>query len=166
MKSCELAQVIVVEWNQRFTRRMGDASYNPFTYRARIRLSIPLWPRASEQERRETVIHETCHCIVKYKHGPFVSDHGEEWRQAMRACGVEPLRTHNVDRSGLVRRQRQFVLLDCPNESVEKKCRMNAREYNLVQQGAEMWCKVCGLPLTRNLAIEEDRATCAELQTP
>ena len=35
----ELAQVIVVEWNPRFTRKMGDASYNPYTFRARIRLA-------------------------------------------------------------------------------------------------------------------------------
>ena len=34
-----------------------------------IRLSIPLWPRASDQDRRETVIHEACHLIAFYKHG-------------------------------------------------------------------------------------------------
>ena len=72
----ELAQVIVVEWNPRFTRRLGDAGYSPITYRARIRLSIPLWPRASEQDRRETVIHETCHLIVGFKHGFGPAAHG------------------------------------------------------------------------------------------
>jgi SprT protein len=101
----ELAQVIVVEWNARFTRRMGDALYSPSTFRARIRLSIPLWERASEQDRRETVIHEACHLVVFYKH-PNAAQHGPEWREAMRNCGVEPQRTHNVDRTGLVRRNR------------------------------------------------------------
>jgi SprT protein len=57
----ELAQVIVVVWNSRFTRRLGDAAYNSTTFRARVRLSVPLWPRASEVDRRETVIHEACH---------------------------------------------------------------------------------------------------------
>ena len=60
----ELAQVILVEWSLRFTRRMGDATYSPINYGARIRLSIPLWPRASEEDRRETVIHEACHVIA------------------------------------------------------------------------------------------------------
>jgi len=65
----ELAQVVVVEWNPRFTRRLGDAGYSHVTFRATIRLSIPLWPRATDQDRRETVIHEVCHIIVGYKHG-------------------------------------------------------------------------------------------------
>ena len=77
----ELAQTIIVEWNKRFTRRLGDAYYNPFAYRARIRLSIPLWPRASAEDRRETVIHEVCHVIAKYKFGLFVADHGSEWKE-------------------------------------------------------------------------------------
>ena len=62
----ELAQVIVVEWNPRFTRRLGDAGYSSTTYRARIRLSIPLWPRSTEEDRRETVVHEACHIIAFY----------------------------------------------------------------------------------------------------
>ena len=53
----ELAQAVIVEWNSRFTRRLGDGIYSPLTFRARIRLSVPLWPRASEKDRRETVIH-------------------------------------------------------------------------------------------------------------
>ena len=77
----ELAQVIVVEWNPRFTRRLEDAAYSSITYRARIRLSIPLWPRATEEDRRETVIHETCHLIAFYKFGQVAAPHGSEWRR-------------------------------------------------------------------------------------
>jgi SprT protein len=151
----ELSQVILVEWNQRFTRRLGDAAYSPSTFRARIRLSIPLWPRASEEDRRETVIHEACHLIASFKHG-FVAAHGHEWRLAMRACGVEPLRTHQVDRTGLARRHRRFILLDCPNQGLESKCRCSAREYNKLRRGVEFWCKVCGLHLNSESAVEED----------
>ena len=82
----ELAQAIIVEWNPRFTRKMGDARYNQFTYLAKIRLSLPLWPRASQKERQETVIHEACHIIAAYKHGPFIRNHGAEWREAMRTA--------------------------------------------------------------------------------
>ena len=97
----ELAQAVIVEWNPRFTARLGDGSYSVITMEAKIRLSIPLWPRASEKDRRETVLHEACHVITKYKFGPFVANHGPEWKTAMRTCGVEPIRTHSVDRSGL-----------------------------------------------------------------
>jgi len=152
----ELAQVILVEWNPRFTRRIGDASYSSTTFRARIRLSSPLWQRASEVDRRETVIHEACHVIVGYKHGFAAAAHGAEWKEAMRNCGVEPLRLHAVDRTGLTRRQKRFILLGCPHEGVERKCRCSAREYNRLRRGVEMWCKVCGLHLDRESAIEEE----------
>jgi SprT protein len=151
----ELIPSITIEWNPRFTRRMGDASYSPITFRARVRLSVPLWPRASEQDRRETVVHEACHIIVKYKFGPLVKDHGVEWKQAMRNCGVEPLRLHSVDRTGLARHQRLFILNDCPNEH---QCRMSVREYNQVQRGAVMECKKCGLVVNQESPVEEDRA--------
>jgi SprT protein len=152
----ELAQVIVVEWKSRFTRRLGDAMYSPLTFQAKIRLSLPLWPRASEQDRRETVIHEACHIIVRYK-GMFVADHGPEWKAAMRNCGVEPLRTHAVDRTGLARRQRRYILLECPNHGLEHKCRITARQFNMVQRGAEFCCKKCRILVNRESAIEEDR---------
>ena len=153
----ELAQVIVVEWNRRFTRRLGDGMYSVITMAAKIRLSIPLWPRTSDQDRRETVIHEACHVIVKYRHGPFVRDHGSEWRAAMRNCGVEPLRTHSIDRTGLARPQRRFILHQCPNRGVEHKCRISLREFHLLEKGIEFWCKRCGIHVTENSPIEEDR---------
>jgi SprT protein len=156
----ELAQAVIVEWNPRFAARLGDGSYSVISMEAKIRLSIPLWPRASDQDRRETVIHETCHVIVKYK-GPFVRDHGPEWKAAMRNCGVEPLRTHSLDRSGLTRRQRRFVLLDCPNQGIEHKCRMTVRDFHRVQKGIEFWCKRCGIHITENSPIEEDRTAVA-----
>jgi len=149
----ELAQAFLVEWNRRFTRRLGDGHYSLLSMRARIRLSLPLWPRASEVDRRETVIHEVCHVIVFYKYGVFVRPHGAEWRQAMKNCGVQPVRTHNVDRTGLARQQRRFILLDCPNET---KCRIGAKQFNQVRKGKELWCKVCGLHLDRESAVEEE----------
>ena len=152
----ELAQAILVEWNPRFTRRLGDAGYSSVTFRARVRLSLPLWPRASDKDKRETVIHEACHVIVGFKHGLGPAPHGAEWKKAMRACGIEPLRLHSVDRTGLARRQKRFILLDCPNEGVERKCRITAREFNRVRRGQEFWCRNCGLHLDQKSAVEED----------
>ena len=156
----ELSQVVQIEWNPRFTRRTGDAMYCPHSYRATIRLSLPLWRRASEEQRRETVLHETCHVIAEYKFG-ILPPHGSEWKQAMINCGLEPVRTHAIDRTGLVRRQRLFTLCDCP---AEKRCRIGVRLYNAVQRGGEFWCKVCGLHLDRKAIIEEERRSVAEVQ--
>ena len=80
----DLAQIILVEWNPRFTSRLGDGGYNSrVLFGARIRLSLPLWPRASEEDRRETVIHETCHVMVGCKFGRQARHHGPEWKEAM-----------------------------------------------------------------------------------
>ena len=155
----ELAQMIVVEFNRRFTRRMGDGLYSPARMVGRIRLSIPLWERASEQDRKETVIHEACHIIAFYKDGNS-APHGSLWQQAMLNCGVEPLRTHAVDRTGLVRRQRLFVLCDCPKE---EKCRIGVRHFNLLRRGAVLSCKICGLDLDRNASIEEERTATLQI---
>ena len=161
----ELAQVIVVEWNPRFTRRLGDAGYSPTTFRARIRLSIPLWPRSTEEDRKETVIHEACHLIAFYKHRVVTAPHGTEWKEAMKNCGIEPLRLHTVDRTGLARRQKRFILLDCPHHGLEKKCRCTAREFNLLRRGKEFWCKVCGLHLDQESAIGEDGTAIVQKST-
>jgi predicted SprT family Zn-dependent metalloprotease len=103
------------------------------------------------------VIHEACHIIVGYKHGFGPALHGPEWQEAMENCSVEPLRLHAVDRTGLARKQRRFILLDCPNQGVKRKCRCTAREYNLLRRGKEFWCRVCGLHLNQDAAVEEDR---------
>jgi hypothetical protein len=44
---------------------------------------------------------------------------------------------------------------------LEKKCRCSAREHNILRRGGEFWCRNCGLHLTRESAVEEDRTTVA-----
>ena len=148
----ELAEMIVVEWNNRFTRKLADALHSPSRNLARIRLSIPLWPRATEQQRRDTVIHETCHVIV-FRQYPTARSHGSEWKEAMLNCGVEPVPSHSVDRTGLIRRQRRFVLVDCPQT---EKCGIGTRIFARLKRGEELWCKKCGLKLDRKAITEEE----------
>ena len=59
----ELAERIRVVWRC-FTARMGDARWDRLRSVGLIRLSVPLWPRASDEEWCETVIHEACHVIA------------------------------------------------------------------------------------------------------
>lgn len=73
-----LVHKIDFEFNASFTSRLGDAKWDRKRKRGRIRLSTPLWERASEKDRYETVIHEACHVIVGFVYPYRVSAHGNE----------------------------------------------------------------------------------------
>lgn len=105
---------ITVEWNARFTRRMGDATYGIY----RIRLSSPLWSRATKAEQNNTVAHEVCHIVAVHLYGFGAKGHGADWQLCMMRAGYEPNRCHNVDRTGLKRqntRTRVRLYCGCPD---------------------------------------------------
>src|SRR6185436_3239730 len=83
----EIIPRISVQFNPRFTNRMGDALFNGTIMR--IRLSTPLWGRASDEQKRETVIHEACHIIARYKHGLDIRPHGYHWISCMKKAGIK-----------------------------------------------------------------------------
>lgn len=115
----DLIALLWIDWKERFTSRMGDALYATKDQRVRrsserfridgticrCRFSIPLWLRATESERRQTVIHEVCHLVAAHEAhlaGRKVSSpHGREWKAVMRRAGVTPKRCHNVNNKGL-----------------------------------------------------------------
>ena len=140
-KACELNQVpelaltIRFEFNNRFTRRLGDASY----LKRQIRLSGPLWPRATAEEKRHVVIHETCHIIARYKFGGQIKPHGVEWRQCMVKAGEEPKRCHNVDRTGL-KRQTSHVSVNCGCDNPPKVTKHLATK---MRKGIRYRCRIC-----------------------
>lgn len=105
------------EWNNKFTRRMGDALPNRDRKGGKIRFSTPLWPAASVEEREETVLHELAHIIVECVHGPRfrwtssgrkLERHDSIWRSMLIRLGGTGARTHNVDRTHVKRRQSRF----------------------------------------------------------
>lgn len=95
-----------IQWNSRFTRRMGDAIYYRRTKIGRVRFSPVLWKRASPEERRETVIHEACHIVAEKNHPG--ANHGPVWKRYMEMAGAKGDRCHNVNRDGLRRRQKRI----------------------------------------------------------
>lgn len=130
----ELADRIRWEWSDRFTARMGDATFSL----NRIRLSRPLWPRASDAERRQTVIHEACHLIAFYKYGRQGTGHGAYWKATMRRAGVSPKRCHNVDRSGLKQSRAKFAFdCACMTHMVGKI------RANKIRAGVKYTCRRC-----------------------
>lgn len=100
----EFADQISWSFNNRFTRRMGDANY----ITQEMRFSAPLWERASLAEQRNTVKHETAHLIARKLFGRGIKQHGKEWRACMYNAGETPERCHTVNRDGLRRKQKRY----------------------------------------------------------
>lgn len=144
----ELNDRVRVEWNPRFSSKMGDARYISMT-NCRIRLSEPLWPRASEEQRRHTAIHEACHIVVAreyrslelFKSRP--KPHGKEWKEKMIECGEAPTRCHNVDTNGVKNSRKKFIYhCDCPGEA--KIHRVGPVKQRKIQTGKSYYiCKKC-----------------------
>ncbi len=134
-----LVNDIDVQWNSRFTAKLGDARFKPTG--SRVRFSTPIWPRASEEERRQTVIHEICHIIVAYEahvNGlPRRRSHGHEWQLMMVRCKVPPERTHCVDTKGLSTRRRVEISCGCKEILVTKYI------AGRIAFGADFRCKRC-----------------------
>ena len=111
--------VCTLEWSARFTRRMGDALVIDHELRqGRVRLSKPLWIRATPAERRQTMIHEIAHIYAELEQR--AAGHGPVWKRYMHMFGVLPKRCHGVDRTGLRRKQRRYAL-DCPGTRCEAR---------------------------------------------
>lgn len=107
----------------------------------RVRFSIPLWKRATPQERYETVVHEVAH-VVTYReaHLDFtrVTDpHGREWQAVMHRAGIEPRRTHTVDTSGLGHRKVQAACACDTHDITTRKAAL------IVQGKAKYLCAKC-----------------------
>lgn len=137
----ELKDKIDFEFNSRFTRKLGDACFFYKTGRGRIRLSGPLWERATDTQKYETVIHETCHVVVVYKFKHKTKPHGSEWKTAMRNCSVLPKRTHNVDRTGLRKNSSKYLISNCPKQ----QCTLGPINYKKLVSGTIFACTKCSL---------------------
>lgn len=148
---CEhLEREVAFHFNERFSARLGDARYRDRHGRVapRIRLSAPLWPRVSDAERKETVVHETCHVVQlyeAYKAGKRVKPHGKEWQYLMRKCGYEPKVTHDVDTAGVKNsRKTARVYCRCP----EPAHAVTPRLWERVAMGRRYTCRTCKARLT------------------
>jgi predicted SprT family Zn-dependent metalloprotease len=160
----DLLDVVRVEWSGRFTRRMGDALYKPAMNGgapyARLRFSMPLWPRADEAERRNTVAHELAHLVTFHewhtrsdatkngrglRFGKAPTAHGWVWRTVMRRMGERPERCHNVDRTGLKRKGRRLSRTPayCGCDKVWELTPVRAARIRKYHPHAAYGCRVC-----------------------
>lgn len=103
MNEFKLNQRVNIEFNHRFTRKMGQAKGNNRLGLYTVRLSVPLFMRATEEDRENTIIHEVAH-IITFILYPKATPHGREWQMVHRKLGKEPSRCHTIDRTGLSRK--------------------------------------------------------------
>ncbi len=134
----ELSPKIRYSWNDWFTRRMGDATYDFANGTGRVRFSKPLWGRAPLRERKNTIVHEVCHIITYYKYGKSASPHGAHWKRMMMLAGEFPERCHTVNTDGLTRKQPRIqVKCGCSKKSVTKNM------FTRMKNGSKYSCTVC-----------------------
>lgn len=137
----------------RFTRRMTSSAGNA-NYRTNvIKLSTIFWERASADDLNQTVYHEACHLIARYKaryqdmHGQVryrpIQPHGWEWQAAMYSCGKRPERCHTVN---MGKRNTHTVYCRCSEHQIGP-----VRYKRMVSGTMNYKCRVCGtrLRLTR-----------------
>ena len=135
-QACEANEVpdlvAKIKWrfNARFRSRMGDANCKTFL----MRLSAPLWKRALPADKENTVKHETCHLITRWKHGK-VGAHGPEWKSTMIRAGQEPTRCHSVK---TIKKTVDVVCTGCMIVIP-----MSVRRAVKMKQGQIYRCKAC-----------------------
>jgi SprT protein len=137
-----IASRLKIRFSKRMTASMGRAKFTPrpHGYEALVTLSTPLWERSNEEERRTTVIHEVCHIVACHEAWAAVlpppKAHGPQWQALMRACGVEPERTHHVNVAGLGRRQ-FLAVCSCKDHAVTEAF------HSKLVQGTKARCTIC-----------------------
>lgn len=124
-----------IQFNNRFSARLADASY----WKNEIRISVKLWfhKDCNNKTREETLVHEFCHLLVgaiNKKTGKKNTAHGKLWKDLMRGFGYEPNIYHNI--GGETRRPYRAIC----------SCRtynLSAIKYRRMRQGNNYVCKKC-----------------------
>lgn len=138
----EVAERINIRWSNRMTSAMGNASRKSMmASQYLVKLSTPLFLRATVEERTQTVIHEVCHVLDGIVNNRKMS-HGPTWKAMMRRAGVQPKRFHNVDNTGLRKAQKTYRYV-CPHG--HKAFDLGAVRHKNMQSpyGRKYVCPVC-----------------------
>lgn len=112
-----LIEHVRIEWRPRMRTTAGRARFvsHPQDRRrpgiVELHFNPRLFERMKHEDRFETAVHETCHLVADYRNaraGRHERPHGPTWQRLMRACDLEPKRTHRVDTTGLRRSRRHY----------------------------------------------------------
>lgn len=142
----EIAQRIIVKWNNRYTSALGKALYRS-EYDMTVQFSVPLWPRTPQSERLNTIVHEACHIIARYlnRNRRRIQPHGIEWKRAMRRAGFKPERCHSIDNRDLKRKPAKRYTYACNCRTHE----LSGVRHGRIQRGGGYTCNKCKGTLRR-----------------
>lgn len=130
---------VVTMFNNRFTNRLGDATYIRVSNSGILRFSRKLWDYASPDERRECVIHEACHLVAeKISPNETRDGHGPTWQSLMRIMGLQPKRYHKVKVDGL-RKPVDRYIIPC----LCGGCKITKTRLTKMQRGVRYKCGKC-----------------------
>ena len=131
----QLIGQIDIYFNKYFTSKMGEAHYG----KKYVCFSLPLWPRASDADRRNTIVHEACHIAQFHLYGLSGNEaHGWQWQKCMALCGEPANRCHNIDRTGLATKYSK-VMAQCSCGAKEISSNLATR----MKKGARYSCTRC-----------------------
>lgn len=139
---------IHVSFNKRFTRKLGVATYHPLKKfyapngwtHYKIQFSHKYWMKGTEEEKIETIVHETCH-IVDYFNRK-TSDHGPIWQNLMIRCGFEPRACKSVS---FEIAEYKYAWCECRKHKITKN------RYGRIRNGTNNYvCRHCKTYLTLN----------------
>ncbi len=105
-----------------------------------------------------TIGHEICHLVVRQvygqkRFGKRVRPHGQEWKTAMSALGLEPSRTHEYDTTNAKvytrKRKRHVYECDCMPE-----IHVTPQRHNKIQRGQVICrCRMCKSAIRSKLQV-------------
>jgi len=127
--------LITWDWNTRLTSTMGFAEHPS----NRLGFSYQLWPNATYDQRKHTVIHETVHLAAYEKYGRSIigRPHGREWKAMMIEAGELPTRCHTVPRPD----SPSMITGHC----ICKEHKITVKRFR--KHGSNLRCKNCKTPL-------------------
>jgi predicted SprT family Zn-dependent metalloprotease len=134
-----MTEQIKISFSNRMTSRAGMAYYfgNKTSDKYEIRLSAPLFMRATEAQREDIIIHEYCHILDKFL---YVSMRGHQyyWQNLMVKLGFKPSRCHYIDNSDISQQKYKTKCKGCGNEM-----RFSKIVYRRLSQGQRYYCAIC-----------------------
>ena len=141
----ELADRIKIEWNNRFTRRLGDARYWRDKDRGRIRLSVKLWPTMNEEDQTDLVLHETAHVIDIYLNGYNMEQggHGYQWRKIAKQIGARRERYASASTANFAKYRRRTTRYSIPC-GCDRPVAITKHRLTKMKKGYMYSCRRCG----------------------
>ena len=144
LRCSDLVDKITVYFYDRFRSSGGDANYT----KRRIRLSSRIFPHKTVEQRRQSIIHEACHIVVRHLYGYGAKPHGWQWKNCMISMGLEPERCHDIDVYALgISKRRQRKPKEVAQCYCADGCRVGPIVAKRIRQGLKYRCGKCGATL-------------------